>query len=387
MEVSTLITNPVTGEQESIEGPIDEQPECIRREWYGSICSKKEVERIMNMQNSNDYLLKLGAETIIENPNVWRYFMQLLVKNKSKWSLERYFKAQNYADFKNNLKNEDRLRCEEVAYAYTYSNDPNGLIFQSPFGICSTCSVSLRYFTMFSNLALQDFKGRVPQRIASNGLRIASHLMLNRESFDFEMDPRGIIPSDIKKALLRPYPFQSMFLAGHEYSHFLLGHLDNKCITKKALNKAHFKDETDFRKINGYNTNQKQEFAADIAALNLPQLKDEVYGPYYFYTLMWFASLSIYEAAEDCIFPPSGSQTHPGAIARYQNIIEKARRPKYFDKKLFCFDIPACIDRFREWMIKDVSLNYDSYELFGSMYLDEPNTEWRGPELIDRVGY
>lgn len=383
MEVSTLITNPFTGEQVSIEGPIDEQPEYIRREWYGSICSKKEVERIMNMQNGNDYLLKLGAETIMENPKVWGTFMRLLVKNKSEWSLERYFKAQNYVAFKNALKNEDRLRCEEVAYGYTYSNDPNGLIFQSPFGICSTCSVLLRYFTMFSNLALQDFGERVPGKIAFNGLRIASHLMLNRESFDFEIDPRGIIPSDIKESLLRPYPFQSMFLAGHEYSHYLLGHLDDKCITKKALNKAHFKDETDYRKVYGYNTSQKQEFEADIAALNLPQLKDKFYGAYYFYALMWFASLSIHEAAEDSMFPPNGHQTHPGAIARYQNIIENARRPKYFDKQLFYNDIPAVIDRLRELMINDVSANYDSYELYGSMYLDEPNTEWRGPELIN----
>ena len=385
MDVFTSYKDPITGKEVHSEGNLDDQPEDVRRNWYAGVCSNSEVERILNMKDGHDYLLKLRAETILENTRLWRYFMHLIRNERSNWSLERYFEAKNYIEFKNALKEEDRLRCENVTFGSIYSNEPNGLIFQSPFGICTTFSVSLRYFTMFSNLALLDFEGRVPESISMNGLRIASRLMLDREALDFEMDPRGIIPPDIQKSLMQSYPFQSMFLAGHEYSHYLLGHLDDKCVSKKGIIKAHFKDETDYRMLNAYTTNQKQEFEADITAMNLPVLNDQFYGTYYYYTLLWFASLSIYEAVEDCIFPPFGQQTHPGAKARYQNIIENARRPKYFDRRLFCEKIPAIIEFYRELMINDVSLNFDAYEQYGSVYLAAANTEWRGRELIDRV--
>ena len=34
-----------------------------------------------------------------------------------------------------------------------------------------------------------------------------------------------------------------------------------------------------------------------------------------------------------------------------------------------------------------MSLNFDMYEMYGSVYLDKPNTNWRGRELIDRKDY
>ena len=35
----------------------------------------------------------------------------------------------------------------------------------------------------------------------------------------------------------------------------------------------------------------------------------------------------------------------------------------------------------------EVGFNIDMYEFYGSLYLDKPNTKWRGRELIDRVDY
>ena len=131
-----------------------------------------------------------------------------------------------------------------------------------------------------------------------------------------------------------------------------------------------------------------QEFEADIATLNLLVLPDNKYSSLYNAALNWFAILSVYESVEDSISPPSGyNQTHPGAQARYINILEKARRPENFDEKLYVETLPKLIDVWRERMIEDVSVNFDMYEMYGSIYLDKPNTEWRGRELIDRVDY
>ena len=38
-------------------------------------------------------------------------------------------------------------------------------------------------------------------------------------------------------------------------------------------------------------------------------------------------------------------------------------------------------------MKEDVSVNFDLYEMYGSLYLAKPNTEWRGRELIDRIDF
>ena len=152
--------------------------------------------------------------------------------------------------------------------------------------------------------------------------------------------------------------------------------------------KPHFKDDTDYRKINGYRIDQLQEFEADLAALNLVELPENIYIRYYDAALSWFAMLSVYEAVADSVSPPMGSnQTHPGAIARYEKILNGARRPKNFNEKHYVETLPKLIDNWREMMIDDVSEYFDMYEMYGSVYLDKPNTEWRGRELIDRVDY
>ena len=379
--------DPKTGKTISEDKLFDDLPLDEQRMWYQGVCSSTEVDRILNMKNGSDYILKLRADTIVDHTRLWRLFLHLSRQHGSDWSLERYFEAKNYPSFKNALSKENKEKIEGISYGSIYSNEPNGLIFQSPFGICTVFSVSLRYFSLFSNLALLECDGVVPAHVAHNGLRIAARIMLGKEALDFEMDPRGIIPEKVKSIILTPYPFQSLFLAGHEYSHYLLGHLDDKKTLLRGINKPHFVDETDYKKINVYTISQKHEFDADLGAMNYPQFNDDFYGKYYFYTLLWFAALAIYEGVEDTMFPPIGYPSHPGAIARYNNIVENARRPKNFEERLFCEEMPKHIEQLRKVMIEDCQINTDDFEMYGSIYLDAPNTAWRGRELVDRVDY
>ncbi len=379
--------DPETGEMKFERRKFEELPEQEQRSWYEGVCSNSEIERILHIQNASDYILKLRADEIIDHTRIWRYFLKLSRYYGQEWSLERYFSAKNYVIFKHALNRDKQEKLEQVSYGSLLCNEPNGLIFSSPYGICSVYSTSLRYFSMFSNLALLDCDGKVPPHVSFNVLRIAARLMLGTESLDFEMDPRGIIPQNVSEIIRKPFPFQSIFLAGHEYSHYLLGHLDDKKTQLRGLNRVHFKDDTDYKKINAYTIDQKHEFAADLGAMNEPLFEEDYYETYYFYTLLWFAALSVFEAVEDTMFPPIGHQSHPGAIARYNNIIEHARRPKRFDEKLFLEELPSMIDFYRQLMIEDCQIYADEYERYGSVYLDAPNTEWRGQELIDRKDY
>lgn len=367
--------------------PFEQLPLEQQRAWYHGLCSEKEIDRILNVQNGRDYILKLRADTIIENVRLWRVFKHISMAYGEQWTLEKYFQTYSYIDVRNAMSKEHQEICKNVSFGSIISSDSNGLIFPTPYGICSTYSETLKYFTRYSCLALLNFNGKVPFDVQLNAMRIAIRIMLQREALDFEVDPRGIIPKDIMDVINPIYPAQMSFLAAHEYAHLINGDLNDKNIKRVAILQAHFDDQTDYKMINAYTASQKKEFAADLGAMINPKWNKETYSYTYFATMLWFSALAIYEAVEDTLFPPIGYQSHPGAKARYNHILENAPRPYDFDKALYYEDLPQLVSFWEDKMKEDASCNFELYEFYGSAYLAKPNTEWRGRELIDRVDY
>lgn len=361
--------------------------------WYSTICSKEEVDRIINMRNGKDYILRLRADAIIANMRLYRVALahvHHVRENGGEWALESFFTAYGYVEFKNSLPKNLQEKIKEVSFGSVFTNEANGLIFETEYGICSVFSTALRYFVEFAELALIDYEDKdIPYSVRINAMRIAIRTMLGRETLDFALDPRGIIPNGLRKMIYAPYPFIQTFIAGHEYSHYINGDLKSGNTTLRCLYNAKFDDKNDYRKVYSYNTSQEQEFKADLGAMNYPQFSDEYYALYYYYTMLWFAMLAIYESVEDYIFPPMGYQKHPGARARYQNILDNARRPVDFEdnRNYYVEELPQIVNHWIEEMKEDVACGYEQYEMYGSVYLAAPNTEWRGRELIDRVDY
>lgn len=359
--------------------------------WFYAICSKSEIERIKDPQNGDDFILLLRADIIADNMRLYRvvkHYVDIAVRYGVEWSLEEFYKTDYFEYFKNHLPVDLKEKVDGIATGLIFTKEANGLIFKTDFGFCSVLSASLFYFIKFSFLALIDSGGRIPPEVCVASLRIAIRTMFEKETLDFDWDPRGIIPEDIEKVITAPYPYIMTFLAGHEYSHFLNGDLDDYHAVQKTIS-TYFKDGEDYKKIGAYNSNQKQEFAADLGALNYPKFDDEEYNLYYYYALSWFAILAIFEAAENTMFPPFNKQSHPGAKARYNNILNNAKRPSNFEemKVFYMIDLPRLVSDYEGIIIEDVQYNYEGYEFEGSVYLAAPNTEWRGPELIDRVDY
>ena len=290
--------------------------------WFYAICSKFEIERIKDPQDGDDFILLLRADIIADNMRLYRvvkHYVDIAVSSGVEWSLEEFYKTDHFEYFKNHLPVDLKEKVDGIATGLIFTKEANGLIFKTDFGFCSVLSASLFYFIKFSFLALIDSGGRIPPEVCVASLRIAIRTMFEKETLDFDWDPRGIIPEDIEKVITAPYPYIMTFLAGHEYSHFLNGDLDDYHAVQKTIS-TYFKDGEDYKKIGAYNSNQKQEFAADLGALNYPKFDDEEYNLYYYYALSWFAILAIFEAAENTMFPPFNIQSHPGAKARYNNI-------------------------------------------------------------------
>ena len=247
--------------------------------WFYARCSKSEIERIKDPQNGDDFILLLRADIIADNMRLYRvvkYYVDIAVRSGVEWSLEEFYKTDHFEYFKNHLPVDLKEKVDGIATGLIFTKEANGLIFKTDFGFCSVLSASLFYFIKFSFLALIDSGGRIPPEICVASLRIAIKTMFEKEALDFDWHPRGIIPEDIEKGITAPYPYIMTFLAGHEYSHFLNGDLDDYHAVQKTII-TYFRDGEDYKKLGAYNSNQKQEFAADLGALNYPEFDDDEY--------------------------------------------------------------------------------------------------------------
>ena len=238
------------------------------------------------------------------------------------------------------------------------------------------------------HLALLDFGVEVPQRVRMNAMRIALRVMLKTEAMDFLMDPRGIVPAAIGRAMLEPIPFQMQFIAGHEFAHHVLGHLSDKNVIERPTFFAISSEDEDYKPRSFYNKSQKEELEADSHALSLPNYTGETSKNILEAALIWFGGLEIYEILCDTICPrsPWDYRSHPRARDRFENLLLKTKTPTGFSIKDWN-SFPETVEYWKRIIQEDVSQNYDLYEFYGSVYLDAPNTEWRGPELRDRVDY
>ena len=360
----------------------------IQKHFYHPVCSHDEIERVFNVENARDHLLKLRADTIVDNMRLFRVYRNKALANEKSWSLEESFDNSHYLKFLERLSPDQRSICQSVTYGDIFSNDPNGMIFNTEYGAITTISNSLRYFLKFSHLAILDFESEVPMNIRFNSLRIALRTMLKTEAMDFLMDPRGIIPSNVASAIHAPIKYQMQFIAGHEFSHYILGHLDNSSTVKQPIFYAISENDIDYRPEIVFNNSQKNEFKADIQSILLPDYSDMERAELLHFALLWFGCLELFQAALDTMFPQSPwvYKTHPSARERYENLLTKVPTPKSFELGTWK-NFHGIIDMFTKAIQEDISLNFESYEIYGSVYLDKPNTKWRCRELVDRVDY
>jgi len=243
----------------------------IQKLFYHPICNSREIERIFSVRNGKDYLLKLRADTIVDHMRLFRVYRNKALIDEKRWSLEKSFYSSHFKSFLRYLHEEPKAKCLETTFGNIFSNEPNGLIFKTEYGPIITISESLLFFLKFSHLALFAFQSDVPNNVRINALRIAIRVMLKTETLDFLMDPRGIVPNDIAKAIHAPIPNQLEFIAGHEFAHFILGHLSDVNIISKPIYFAISPRDSDYKPMKVYNYSQKEEFEADIQAILLPQ--------------------------------------------------------------------------------------------------------------------
>jgi len=245
----------------------------------------------------------------------------------------------------------------------------------------------LKFFLYFSNLTLLSSENEVPSYVRLNSLRIALRIMLRSEAMDFSLDPRGILPPSIHSALEHFKGLQLQFIAGHEYAHYYCGHLSDNNIVSIPIKNILWSGDTE-AVVPVYNNSQLEELEADLNAIQSLEITESRKIELLDAAIIWFSALELYELASELISPQSSYsyRTHPPASHRAKNLIENIGVDNHFrgDKLV---QLQESIAVFSNFIREDIAINMEDYERYGSVYLDVPDTDWRGKELIDRVDY
>lgn len=365
--------------------PLDIQ---MKRHFYRPFCTESEIDRVMSPRTARDFLLKMRADYIADHMRVLRYYRRLSIIGGARYSLERSFSTKHYREYKMSLPREDREVLAQVAYGDIFTSEPNGHIFKSQFGRIVTISRSIEYFLKFSHLALLDFDEEVPPQVRFQALLIALRVMFQNESLDFDVDPRGILPDGIARSIHKLIPIQLQFIVGHEFAHHLLGHLNDQEIRFAGNNGS--KDGQSFQDNTAcFSVSEVQEIDADLNAIMRPRITESTRLEMLNGVILWLGALELFEHALSVMRPYlSGMpRTHPTARNRHLHILNNVDSAyKRVVQEISDSTIHA-VDSYKSPLAEYLGLNMDEFETYGSCYLAEPNTEWRGRRLVDRVDY
>lgn len=367
--------------------------ENIEKQWYRSLVTDNEqLDRLFDPQCALDVLAKKRADYIVDSTRLTRLFIHKRTyyeRKNIKWDFNKTFPVSHYELFIDFLPEKEKKLCQKITYGDMYAKKVNAFAYPNEkWGDFICVNIALYYFAYYMALALiEPLKYEIPAHIVKNSVRIALRTWFGCEALDFEMDPRGIIPKEIEDDINHIVPLILVFVSGHEFSHHLLGH----CNKNNLKNLVLWSNGENVYSEKVYNASQKDEFAADLGSLTIPKYTIDLYERIFESSLIWFIMLDLAEHASNQINPlfQDGYQTHPTAIDRYNYILNNAPKTEHFSTEPY--------EKILEWaqvvknfISEDISDNYgDLYddEIYGSVYLDKPNSEWRGKELIDRVDY
>lgn len=341
------------------------------KSWYAPFCNLQQIERIFHPQNGRDVLLKKQVDSVLDNMRINRTFYKRY-NICTNWDIERQFDDSLFDIFELALKNTDFYeKFKEIPCGMTYDSDANGQCIKTQYGNIITISAILKDFLYFMNIFYYGILVRdIPPSVMIGAQRIAIRIMLCTEALDFDMDSRGEVPKEIDEEVNTYVTWEILFVLAHEFSHSILGHLDDnnmiRCIDNNKISVI-------------YNQSQKQEFEADIKAVKI--LGDALgYHNTIGATLKFFLALDLFEQAKEQIFPSINSyKTHPKAIERIRNIYDFFEESREYDvEKLLALN-----KKIKHELMEDISINMEEYEKYGSVYLGE----WHKKMLRDRIDY
>lgn len=377
----------------NVQGDFPEQWEKLNdkekheRRWYYSICSFEEVNRIINPQNVTDYLLKMRADSIFNNIRINRVFSKRAEYiEELKWSLMEQFDDTIFERFKKEVVPLYNTELNQTLFGTIYSDRPNGSCIKTKFGKIIVISEALKYFLYYMNLLFFDLDdiNIISMETRITALLIALRTMLLKESFDFELDPRGDIPDKLDVILNEITNNELLYIISHEYAHIILNHFNENNIMQYRL----YKDVTNKFKSDSlyeYHCSKKKEYEADIIAIDILCGNDSIKQKSVLLNAVTVtAYIDIFYYTKNLIKGKTQKNlTHPLSHKRLKKLLKRGK--KIWDKEEL--KIISIILKNSEHIKKYIKKYYNEdphiFNFYGSIYFKQ----WKKEIKKDRIDF
>ncbi len=114
------------------------------RMFYRPFCNAEEIERIYNVQNTEDYLLKMRADEIADHVRLYRVMLRRIQKNSSSWNFTEHFSKKEFTNYLIDISLNLRKELKKITKGFVFSKEPNGNMIETDYGKIITISESLQ---------------------------------------------------------------------------------------------------------------------------------------------------------------------------------------------------------------------------------------------------
>lgn len=356
---------------------------------YLSICSVEEIERILFPLNASDILLKLRADSVLDNRRIFRTISKraCYVKN-SEWKLTNQFDDSIFEMFKRELDVQYAHKTDEIYFGTVFTDDTSGCVTKTDLGSIIIIPEALNKFLYFMNLGfyLINHKETInSENTIRDAITLAMRIMLSSEAFDFELDSRGEVPESIDSHVEEVTKIHLLFIIAHEYAHFLLNHLDEeKLIDANFFDVLPSDSDNKSAPRRVYTHTQLKEFEADKFAIEILSGNDiDKKRELLFLSSVLMSYIDIFESLKYFIKPNYPSKTHPPSNERRDKLMELGKEVWLNDEIEFLSELVDVSKNIKTSLIKNYRNHPSNFITYGSLYL----SEFKSERKIDRIDY
>ena len=366
--------------QKELEGLSDEETMLFE------FCSKKEIIRLRSINGPHDYLLRLRANAISESPRAVRVMASRRKKHEEggrPWSLSHYYhsKDYHYKAYVKLLNKKNRKKVKNVPSGLAYINEVNALCIKSLAGDVVLASESLEYFYYFMTIAFYGNKYGIEWIDRVDALIIAIRIIKGSEALDFDIDPRGELPRETERTIQSLVNQQMQFTFGHEYAHYLCGHIPSADTLMNMKSSSPFMSELALY-------NHALEYEADYYALKNIEVKKKEFESVAqgaFSVLIYLHFIEEY-SKDFGVRNFSVSFTHPAAKDRVYKLFSRLGKRAPVNKSVIdeMFSVAQEMSEVLHSRIEYLKDQHDDLlGFYGSLYLPS----YKKSRKIDRIDF
>jgi hypothetical protein len=207
--------------------------------------------------------------------------------------------------------------------------------------------------------------------------------MLGYESLDFDLDPRGDLPSDIHDTIQNYTKFQIFFIFGHEYAHHTLGHLcEAKLANIQLRDIVHISESKN--SIRCFQYKHREEYEADWFAIKNIKGNKDLRSKLADAAFLMFIYFDILDHVYQYLALSHGvSKSHPRPLDRLWRLRQRLNKKNGLSPEIIEMNI-SLANSIKDILTSDwLPFHINELEIYGSYYLPSYKKEI----LQDRIDF